>query len=359
MPENETNFDANIRRVTENLSVTVMLFDQNLKLTYINPAGEMLLALSAKRIRNAPSSDIFGVDSQVNNVLNKALNEGHSLSERELELDLLGHRHITVDCTVTPLNEPSDGELLLVELQQVDRQLRIHKEENLIAQNQAAHLLLRGLAHEINNPLGGLRGAAQLLAKELNDAELTEYTDVIISEADRLQKLLAQLLGPKTRPQKRNTNIHIVLEHVKTLVLAETPKGINIIRDYDPSIPDLYADPDQLIQSILNIVRNAMQAMGDNGNITFRTRTQRQFTIGAKRHKLVLALDIIDDGPGIPADLQEKIFYPMVTGRAEGTGLGLSISQSLVNQHNGLIECSSKPGRTVFTLLLPLEREHD
>ena len=359
MPRNETRSDSQIKRITENLSVAVLLFDENLQLDYINPAGEMLFALSAKRVAGTHAYELLGEKSKVSNTLRKATHEGHSLSERELELLLPDLRKITVDCTVTPLGESHEGEFILVELQQIDRQLRILKEENLISQNQAAHLLLRGLAHEINNPLGGLRGAAQLLEKELEDPDLKEYTEVIIGEADRLQNLLGRLLGPNTRPQKRFTNIHKVLEHVRTLVLAEAPSSIKINRDYDPSIPDLYADPDQLIQAVLNIVRNAVQALGEQGCITFRSRTQRQFTIGAKRYKLVLAVDIVDDGPGIPEELLENIFYPMVTGRAEGTGLGLSISQSLINQHAGLIECVSQPGKTVFTLLLPLEREHD
>lgn len=359
MPTNETRSDSHIKRISENLSVSVLLFDENLKLDYINPAGEMLFAVSAKRIAGTSAKELLGEESKAFKTITKACSQGHSLSEREVELILPDLRKITVDCTVTPLFDTQGGDSILIELQHIDRQLRILREENLIAQNQAAHLLLRGLAHEINNPLGGLRGAAQLLAKELSDESLKEYTDVIIGEADRLQNLLGRLLGPNTRPQKRYTNIHKVLEHVRTLILADAPSGITITRDYDPSIPEIYADPDQLIQAILNICRNAVHALDKKGNITFRSRTQRQFTIGAKRHKLVLALDIIDNGPGIAPDLLENIFYPMVTGRVEGTGLGLSISQSLISQHGGIIECASQPGETVFTLLLPLEREHD
>lgn len=352
----DTRSDNHIKSVTENLSVAVMLFNKKLQLEYINPAGEMLFALSAKRINGIHASELFGEDSKINHTLDRAATQGLSMSERELEIILPDQRKITTDCTFTPIAEANGQEYILVELQHIDRQLRISREEHLIAQNEAAHLLLRGLAHEINNPLGGLRGAAQLLAKELGNPDHHEYTDIIIGEADRLQSLLSRLLGPNTRPQKSYANIHKILEHVRTLVLAEAPPGIGIIRDYDPSIPDLYADPNQLIQAVLNIVRNAVQALGATGHITLRTRTQRQYTIGAKRYKLVLALSIIDNGPGIPADLLETIFYPMVTGRAEGTGLGLSIAQSLVNQHGGLIECASAPGNTVFTLLLPLEK---
>ncbi len=359
MHDTDTRNDPLIRRITENLSVTVLLFSAHLKLDYINPAGEMLFALSAKRIKGMHAGELLGETSRAHNTLMKARDQGHSLSERELELALPDQRKITVDCTITPINTASGDESILMEIQHIDRQLRILREESLLAQHQSAHLLLRGLAHEINNPLGGLRGAAQLLEKELDAPSLKEYTDVIIGEADRLQSLLSRLLGPNTRPQKRYINIHKVLEHVRTLVLAEAPPSLSIVRDYDPSIPDLYADPDQLIQSILNIVRNAARALNSSGKIIFRSRAQRQYTIGAKRHKLVLAVDIIDNGPGIPQELIENIFYPLVTGSAEGTGLGLSISQALVNQHGGLIECTSQPGNTIFTLLLPLEREHD
>ncbi len=219
--------------------------------------------------------------------------------------------------------------------------------------------MIRGLAHEIKNPLGGLRGAAQLLERELPDPQLTEYTKIIIDEADRLQNLLNRMLGPNTLPNLRETNIHHVLERVRSLVLAEAPPGIEITRDYDPSIPNLNADSDQLIQAALNLVRNAVQALGQHGSIILRTRAQRQITIGHERHRLVLTLEVIDNGPGIPQEIQERIFYPMVTGHANGTGLGFSIAQSLINRHGGLIECTSEPGNTIFRILLPLENAHD
>jgi two-component system nitrogen regulation sensor histidine kinase GlnL len=218
---------------------------------------------------------------------------------------------------------------------------------------------VRGLAHEIKNPLGGLRGAAQLLERELSDPSLKEYTGIIIGEADRLQTLVNRMLGPNTRPQRRSINIHQVVERVRTLAVAEAPPGVTIVRDYDPSIPDFMAEPDQLIQALLNIVRNALQAIGEQGEIILRTRSIRQATIGHHRHKLAARLDIIDNGPGIPPDMMESIFFPMVTGRPDGTGLGLPIAQDLVNQHHGLIECHSEPGKTVFTLLLPIETNHE
>lgn len=228
-----------------------------------------------------------------------------------------------------------------------------------MAQQNAARMLLRGLAHEIKNPLGGLRGAAQLLDQELPDDELREYTRIIIEESDRLQSLVDRMLAPNKPPHKSLINIHRVLERVRQLVQVEAPVGVKLNRDYDPSMPALYGDGDQLIQAILNIVRNAAQALGDKGKITIRTRIHRQVTIGLNRHPLVAKIDVVDDGPGIKAELLNQIFYPMVTGRAEGTGLGLSIAQSLISQHGGLVECESKPGETIFSIFLPLEKKHE
>lgn len=340
------------RSITENLSTAVLMFDHALRLTYINPAGEMLFALSARQAHGMAAAELMPHSPIFIGALERSLRGQHPFTERGLQLHLTDTTMITVDSMVTPLNDCE----LLVELLPADHYLRITREEHLLAQYSANRAVLRGLAHEINNPLGGLRGAAQLLERELTDESLREYTAVIIGEADRLRNLLARLLGSNTLCQKRSMNIHQVLERVRSLVLAEVPGGVRIDRDYDPSIPDLHADPDQLVQAVLNIVRNAVQALdGKEGNIRLRTRVQRQFTIGQKRHKLVACVDIIDDGPGIPAYLTESIFYPMVSARPGGTGLGLSIAQSLVNQHGGLVECTSHPGHTVFTLLLPID----
>ena len=267
-------------------------------------------------------------------------------------------KSVLADVTVSPLTEPQLEDGLLLELAHTERHRRIAREEHLLAQQQLTRTVVRGLAHEIKNPLGGLRGAAQLLARELNDESLKEYTEVIIGEADRLQKLLDRLQGPGGVPHNCWINIHQVLERVRTLVQAEASNGPELIADYDPSIPEIHADADQLIQAVLNIVRNATQALDGHGRIILRSRTERKFTIGHQRHKLVARIDIIDNGPGVPPELLDKIFYPMVTSHAQGTGLGLSIAQSLVNQHGGLIECSSQPGETIFTILLPLE-SHD
>jgi two-component system nitrogen regulation sensor histidine kinase GlnL len=262
---------------------------------------------------------------------------------------------VTINLSATPLLKDEKFDELLVEIQQVDNHLRISKEEQLLSQQNTARLLVRGLAHEIKNPLGGLRGAAQLLDMELDSQELKEYTRIIIAESDRLQSLMDKMLGSNKLPNKKTLNIHEVLERVRQLVQAEASGNLVIQSDYDPSIPELQGDKDQLIQAILNIVRNAVQATNGQGRITIKTRIKRHLTIGRKRYKLIIQCDVIDDGPGIDNDMITQIFYPMITSRAEGTGLGLSIAQSLINQHNGLIECSSEPGKTVFSIFLPVE----
>jgi two-component system nitrogen regulation sensor histidine kinase GlnL len=337
--------------VIENLNTAVLLLDDALRVNYLNPAAEMLFAISARQARGTAATALMPDSRVFLAALRRALDTQHPFTEHDLQLHI-ADAPVTLDGTVTPLGPHK----LLVEFLRAERHRRIAREENLLAQYEANRAVLRGLAHEINNPLGGLRGAAQLLERELPGDTFKEYTQVIIGEADRLRNLLNRLLGPSNLPQKQASNIHHVLERVRSVVLAEMPAGIQIARDYDPSIPDLHADPDQIIQAALNIVRNAAQVLdGRGGRITLRTRVQRQFTIGPKCHKLVARIDISDDGPGVPPGLLEHIFYPMVTGRAEGTGLGLSIAQALVNQHGGLIECASVPGATTFTLLLPIE----
>ncbi len=347
-------------RVLENLHSAVLLLDSSLKLRFINPAGEMLFAVSAQRFLDQPVQNTL-FDKEVSLALMQVLQTGTPFTERELVLDLGYRNKVTVDLTALPLYEGAGGRTeLLVEMKQVDRQLRITREEGLVAQSNATRALVRGLAHEIKNPLGGLRGAAQLLERELNNEELKEYTNIIISEADRLQELMNRMLGPSTLPRKREINIHEAMERVRQVVGAEISERIHLIRDYDPSIPMVYVDLDQLIQAVMNLVRNAAQALGDEGEITLRTRTLRQYTIGSVLHKLVARADVIDNGPGIAPEMRENLFLPMVTGRADGTGLGLPLAQSLINANGGLIEWESRPGQTIFTVLIPIDvdREH-
>jgi two-component system nitrogen regulation sensor histidine kinase GlnL len=264
-----------------------------------------------------------------------------------------------VDYAVTPLT--LETESLVVEIRPLDRLLRISREEAILSSQQMTQVMVRGLAHEIKNPLGGLRGAAQLLARELESEHLLDYTNVIIEEADRLRNLVDRLLSTPRRLLREPVNIHEVLERVRQLVEAETQGELPIQRDYDPSIPELTGDREQLIQALLNVARNAQQALCDTPapEIRFRTRTQRQFTIGNQRHRLVCQIDICDNGPGVPPDIVDNIFFPMISGRAEGSGLGLAIAQGIISQHQGLIECNSKPGNTVFSILIPLENSND
>jgi len=340
--------------VLDGLVTAVIGLDEQLCVTSLNSACENLFGISRKHAIGAPLRDAIPHWAPHEARLRGCLDHATGFIERELRMQRVGDEPVTVDCTVTPFilgKKPG----LLMELQALDRHLRISRDELLLAQHQASRELIRSLAHEIKNPLGGIRGAAQLLEREYPDSEHREYTRVIIREVDRLQNLVNRLLGPNRAPQKHWLNVHEVLEHVRQLVQAESSTEVAFLRDYDPSIPEVNADREQLIQAVLNLVRNAMQAIGGHGSITLRTRTRRQFTIGNLRHKLVILMEIEDDGPGIPPAMLEKIFYPMITTRAEGTGLGLPIAQYLLHAHGGLIECRSRPGSTVFSMYLPLE----
>lgn len=343
------------QQILDNLNTGVALFGADLRLRYLNPAAEMLLGGSARQLLGMSFADLLMPQEPVIDQLREAIESHHPFTKHEQVIDLYNSKQITADFTVTVLHSAFGESELLFEIRPIDRLLRISREDALVAQEVATRDLLRGLAHEIKNPLGGLRGAAQLLERELHSEEEKEYTRVIIDEADRLQKLVNRLLGPSGMPKHDDVSIHEIAEYVRNLVLAEDNTDVAIHRDYDPSIPDIKGDAELLIQALLNIVSNARQALGRQGNITIRTRVLRKFTIGQQHHRLVLKLDVIDDGPGIPEDIKDKIFFPMVTGRPDGTGLGLSIAQRLIHQHGGLIECSSRPGRTEFSILLPID----
>ncbi len=345
------------QRVLEAMTSGLMLFDNNLRLRYVNAATEMLFGSSGPHLVGEIFSELFENARALEQELKEAVQTGHPFTRHEVTLKLLHGKEVVVDVTALPLMEREQQPELLVELSQMDRLLRITRDESRHTQQQTTQQILRGLAHEIKNPLGGLRGAAQLLEKQLESDDLKEYTSVIINEADRLQKLVNRILGPSKMPKLEDVNIHEVLEHVRSLVLAEAPQGIHVQRDYDPSIPEVKVDRDQLIQALLNIIRNAIEALQEEGEIRLRTRVVRKFTIGQKQHDLVARIEIMDNGPGIPEEIQERIFFPMVSSRAEGTGLGLAIAQSLIQQHHGIIECQSEPGHTVFAVYIPIELE--
>ncbi|MGR8980900.1 MAG: nitrogen regulation protein NR(II) [Gammaproteobacteria bacterium] len=347
------------KRILDHLTSAILVFDRRLILSYVNTAGEILLADSAHHLIGNNASEIFrSSDPCVLNNIRQCLSLEKPLVDYALTLNRIS-QSVTVNFCATPVLIDEEISEIVVELRQVDSHLRISKEEQLMTQQATAKLLVRGLAHEIKNPLGGLRGAAQLLDLELQEPELKEYTKIIIAESDRLQGLLDKMLGPNKLPNIKSLNVHEILERVRQLIQAEASSGLSISCDYDPSIPNIKGDKDQLIQAVLNIAKNAVQALEGKGNILFKTRIHRNMNIGRKCYKLAAKIDIVDNGPGIDSEIMNQIFYPMITGRADGTGLGLSIAQKLINQHNGMIECQSEPGNTVFSIYLPMEASND
>lgn len=342
--------------ILNNLNTAVLSVDHELRLCFINPAAESLLELSAKRSLGHMVSDLIPAAESVQAVLSDTLQTGQQYTHRRAEIRLVSGTQITVDFTVSPSTEDS-WPRLLIEFHPLNRYLKIDRDAALQEQQEMTRAMIRGLAHEIKNPLGGIRGSAQLLQDELGSPELEEYTGIIIQETDRLTALVDRLLGPRTVPEFRLANVHEVLERVRKLIELEADPPINCIRDYDPSIPEIKLDTEMMLQAILNIARNAMQGLGTttDAEIKIVTRIDRQFTIASIRHRNVLRIDIIDNGPGIPESLKEYLFYPMISGRPNGTGLGLSVAHSIVHQHHGIIEFESEQGCTRFTIIIPLE----
>lgn len=375
--------------IFDHLDTAVVLLDEQLSVLCMNPAAEILLCISIKKICAKPIEQLLPNDDSVIASIREVLVTNHPFTRREKSLQLHDHQ-VIVDLTVQAIQTGELETQILLEFNQLDRHIRISREENLLAQHETIRALLRSMAHEVKNPLGGIRGAAQLLERELekipNSPDLSEYTQVIIDEADRLKNLVNRMLGPNILPNQTMVNIHSVTERVRRLLKTDKTRDVKILFDYDVSIPEVKIDPEHLIQAVLNIVRNAAQALSEQepsagreepsadlvpsaelessadqqsvadqeNKIIIKTRILRHFNIGHKRYKLVAKMDIIDNGPGISEEMQERIFMPLITGRAEGTGLGLSIAQSLISKNNGIIECHSRPGKTVFTLLLPI-----
>jgi two-component system nitrogen regulation sensor histidine kinase GlnL len=335
------------------LSSAVVLVDAKLIIRHINPAAENLFAVSSRQLLGHPLQRLVGETAELSAALDNALKNNWSYTGHNILIELARDVQLHVDCTVTPV-ETSNARLLL-EVRPIDQQLKAAREEQLAQQQQANRELVRNLAHEIKNPLGGIRGSAQLLERELASEQLKEYTQVIIQEADRLQDLMQRLLSSHRVMQPALASIHEILERVRRLIHAEY-HDVSVRRDYDTSLPDITGDREQLLQAILNISRNAAQAMQGKGEIIFRTRAARQVTLAKKHYQLALELQVIDNGPGIPENIRDKIFYPLVSGRENGSGLGLTIAQSFIQQHGGTIEVASRPGRTCFSLMLPLTR---
>ena len=337
----------------EHLATAVVLLDEESRIVYLNPAAESLFGLGSKNLLGHPIQHAFTHTEQLAAAMRQALENNASYIEHDLTLGTQAHGKLHLRCAATPLHADRRG--LLLEFHPMDRPLKLAREEQMLDQTQASRLLLRNLAHEIKNPLGGIRGAAQLLEQELEKPALREYTQVVMQEADRLRSLMEKLLTPQHAPRFSALNIHEVLERVRSVVLAEMPHDLEIRRDYDISLPSILGDKEQLIQVALNIVRNAAQAMRGQGTIILRTRIARQVTLMKRRHKLAIMVQIEDDGPGVPEHLHDKIFYPLVSGRPDGHGLGLTLAQDFVSQHQGSIEFDSEPGRTCFTVMLPLQ----
>ena len=336
------------------LQTAVMVLNERMHIVYINPSLEHLFDLSSTELLHQPLEQVLPGASCLRHAFKTVRLQNTSFTEHDIIWPQLAHEGLHVTCTVSALEAPLSG--MLVEMRPLDKQLKIASDERHLLQQQANRELLRNFAHEIKNPLGGIRGAAQLLEYELERPELKEYTEVIRHEADRLQSLMDRLLTPHKIPQPSELNMHEVLERVRSLVLAENQKqALRIQRDYDTSLPDIYGDKEQLIQVVLNIVRNAVQAMHGQGTIVLKTRCARQVTLARHRQTLALLLQIIDNGPGIPEAIKDTLFYPLVTGRPDGSGLGLTIAQTYVHQHFGSIEVDSVPGRTCFSILLPFQ----
>ena len=347
-------------RLLDHLTAAVIVLDDSFCLFHLNPAAEALFKTSDRRSRNAYIGDLLYRPEATLKALRNVQKEGHTYIARKVHLALANGARLLVDYSVSPFSE-LDRDFFLVEIQELDRSYHISRGETLISTHETTQELVRNLGHEIKNPLGGIRGAAQLLAEELPSEDLLDYTDVIIKEADRLVNLVDRLTGSYKKPLLAKHNIHEVVERVRSLLEAETKGKVLFIRDYDPSIPELTCDVEQVIQAVLNIVRNAVEALQysqhEDPQIILKTRAVSHANIGLKTHKLVAKIEVIDNGPGISDDIIENIFYPLISGRAEGTGLGLSIAQTILKNHEGLIECESQEGQTRFILSIPLPDE--
>lgn len=332
------------------LQTAVLVLDHDLTCCYLNPSAENLLGISERQVLGRPVGTVLLGAEELVALCHRVLRSGTTFRLRELTVRA-ADRNLTLDCHATPLEY--DGGVLL-EFTDTERHRQLRRDADLVTQQQLSRRMVAQLAHEIRNPLGGLRGAAQLLERQLPGSELKRYTRVIIEEADRLNALVDNILKAGGAPKREQTNIHQITEHVAKLIAAEKPEAVALVRDYDPSLPPLNVDRNQMIQAFLNLARNALEAVGSSGRLEFRTRALTNYNLGGEQHRLVLSAEVEDSGPGIPDDLKETIFYPLVTSRTRGSGLGLTIAQDLVSRNGGLIEFTSQPGLTVFHMRLPV-----
>jgi two-component system, NtrC family, nitrogen regulation sensor histidine kinase GlnL len=344
--------------ILDALATAVLLVDREQRVEYLNAAAETLLGVGQKQAVGRRLGELCRGSDVLIALFDHAVDGEEGVMQRELFWPISNNEERVLDCSVRQVLLGSTPQFL-VELEDITQHRRVTRENALLTQLGGSRLMVRQLAHEIKNPLGGLRGAAQLLERELLDPGLREYTRVIISEADRLVSLLDSMLGPGRPPAKQLVNIHEITDRVFQLLRSEASTQVRVERDYDPSLPPLTVDPNHIIQAMLNLGRNALQSLGGavlaTPSLTIRTRALTNVSIGALRHRVVAAVQFADNGPGVPDDIRDTLFYPLVSGRADGTGLGLAIAQELVSRHGGLIEFDSAPGRTVFTLSLPLD----
>jgi len=343
----------------DSLITSVFLLDPDLTIVYLNAAGQTLLGLSPNQALGRRITELArGAETLL--ALFERSRRGGGCVQRELAWPAAGGVDRILDCAVSEITLGGEATTrLLLEIEDITQHRRLTRENALLAQLGGSRLMVRQLAHEIKNPLGGLRGAAQLLQRELLDPALKEYTRIIISEADRLTHVLDSMLGPGRPPAKQLVNLHELLERVYHLLRSEASDGVAVDRDYDPSLPALTVDPNQIIQAMLNLGRNALQALAGSPvrepRLVLRTRAASNISIGSRGHRLVASVQFEDNGPGVPAEIRDTIFYPLVSGRTDGTGLGLGIAQDLVSRHGGLIEFDSAPGRTIFVIYLPMD----
>jgi two-component system nitrogen regulation sensor histidine kinase GlnL len=341
------------------LTTAVLVLNWRGCVVFANQSAEQLFETSRARLIGQPAQRLFAGEQPIDPLLADAAANALGQRRQLLELRRMLREPLLVQATASALYSRETP--LVIELVEVEQQLRVSREERQLDLTEANRHLLRNLAHEIKNPLGGIRGAAQLLESELGAPEQREYTGVIIGEADRLQALVDRLLAPHRTPRSvQRFNIHEVCERVRVVMSAEFPRGLVIVRDYDASVPDVVADKEQLIQALLNVARNAAQALeqrivAGDAQITLRTRIARHATIARRHVRLALDLHVVDNGPGVPEELRDRIFFPLVSGREGGSGLGLTLAQTYVQQNDGAIEFESRPGRTDFRIVLPLQ----
>ena len=346
---------AAYRDILDQLNTAVAVVDgaeRSFRVTYLNQSAQALFGRSAARTVGTPLAQLMRDSHATPAALQRVLDSGQPFTKRDVPLYML-EGPARVNYSIAPLSATE----LVVEFERLERFIRIDRDERHIAQQDTMRKVARGLAHEIKNPLGGIRGAAQLLERQLPDQDQREYTAVIMAEVDRLRKLVDRILGPNGQRRFAPVNVHHVIERVVTLLDAQCPSRVAFKRAYDPSLPEVQGDFEQLVQATLNVLANAVEALKHASEpiVRLQTRVLRQFTIGTTRHRLVANIDFIDNGPGVPADIADRIFYPMISGRPNGSGLGLAITQTILAQHHGLVECDSEPGRTAFSFYLPLD----